>query len=493
MRALLVLAVGLSAAGILPALAVARLSPVVVFLAPLTGAAMAAVAATIELGAGGTIGADYVAVAVIVNLAAIVWWLAARRAAQPRAVPSRSAPAIRAMWGWSVLTMVVVLGCLAIPLIALRTQMFGWDANSIWLTHTLMVYGGHHELLTGLQNGAYSFSNPDYPPLVPASAALAFEFFGLGNLHLAADMTSLLTGCAVGVAATGIAAIGTRLNASAAGAGAATAAAGSGARRAVGIAGVAAAGATCLVGFAVSGPFAVEGYADLLWAAAAAGAVIWGLVLPPSRQALGVAWICAVAASLTKNEGLTTALVIIVLIALRYRPLSLHRLGARDWAERAAFVVLPALPGLAWAGLIKHIGVSDEFFNSASGQTPLYRAQASVAGMAEHLHVAPVALAVLVAGCLFLRGDRVRARLGNPAWLWLACLGSLATIFATYVNGRLDIHGWLGTSVNRTTIFAQLVLYSDLAVWLVIAVEAAFARMAEQVSARDFPSRSARL
>lgn len=489
MKALLALAVGLGAAGVLPALAVARRSPVVVFLAPLTGASMAAVAAAIELGAGGSIVADYVAVAVIVNLAVIVWWVAARRAAQPRAVPARPAHRIGTIWGWPVLTVVALLGCLAIPLIALRAQMFGWDANSIWLTHTLMVYGGHHQLLTGLQNVAYQFSNPDYPPLVPAAGALAFEFFGLGNLHLSPEMTTLLSACALGVVGAGIAATGTGLDASAAGTGAAVTAPLGGARRAASIAGIVAAGAICVVGFAVSGAFAVEGYTDLVWAAFAAGAVIWGLVLPRGPAALGVAWISAVAASLTKNEGLTTALVIIVLIALRYRPLSQRGPAARLWAERAAFVVLPALPGVAWAALIKHIGVSDAFFKTGSGQTPLYRAQATVAGMYVHLHVAPVALAVLLAGWMFLRPDRERARFANPAWLWLACLGSLAIIFVTYVNGGLEIHSWLRNSVNRTTIFAQVVLYAELAVWLVISVEAAFAWMAERVSAPDSSAR----
>ena len=77
-------------------------------------------------------------------------------------------------------------------------------------------------------------------------------------------------------------------------------------------------------------------------------AVIWGLVLPRRPQALGVAWICAAAASLTKNEGLTTALIIIVLIALRYRPLSLPGPAARRWTERAASWCCPPCPG--WPG-----------------------------------------------------------------------------------------------------------------------------------------------
>ncbi len=94
--------------------------------------------------------------------------------------------------------------------------------------------------------------------------------------------------------------------------------------------------------------------------------------------------------------------------------------------------------------------------------------------MAAHLAVAPVAFAVLLAGCCLLRKDRERARLGNPAWLWTACAASLAIVFATYVVGGFEIHGWLRDSVNRTTIFAQVLLYADLAVWLVIALEAAF-------------------
>jgi hypothetical protein len=355
-----------------------------------------------------------------------------------------------------------VAGCLAVPLSALRGGLLAGDGNPIWTTHALMVYGGHHELLTSLQNPAYVISNPDYPPLVPAASALAFKFYGLGNLHLGVDMTVLVTACALGVVAMGIVAVSD------------VAAAGSGARWPARVVAVAAAGVIGVVGFAVSDVFAVEGYADLVWAAFAVGAVIWGLVLPRSPRALAVAWICAAAASLTKNEGLATALIIIAAIALRYRPFSLPGPMARRWAERAVLVLLPALPGLAWAGIIRLIGVHDAFFTTGSPEARLTRAGATVLGMARFLHVAPLALAVLLAGCWFLRADRQRAGLANPAWLWICCLGSLAVISVTYMFGDLEIHGWLANSVNRTTIFAQLVLYTEIAVWLVIAAEGAF-------------------
>jgi hypothetical protein len=460
-RALLVVIAGLGLPGILPALAVARRGPALVFLAPLMGAVMAAVAAELELGVGLSLLTWYVVVAMTANVAVVAWWLAAGRS-RPQAGPP---------WAWSILTVVVVLGGLIVPLTGLRAGIIGYDGNAIWLTHTLMVSGGHHELLTGLRSAAYTFSNPDYPPLVPAAGALAFALVGRGDLRVAIEVTALLNACALGVVGAGVAAVAGR------------------GRPLSRLAALVAAAAVCIVGFSVTGIYyAVGGYADLLWSAAAVGAVVWGLVLPRSTQALGIAWICAAVASVTKNEGLTTALVVLVLIAFRYRPPAPSWLrrsreqpasrglqgvavwpAVRSWAERAGFVVGPALPGLAWAGLARVIGLNDAFFTSSSTESPASRAGATIHGMAPYLAVAPVALAVLVAGCYFVRRDRRRARLANPAWLWAVCLLYLAIIFATYVLGSPEIQWWLHTSVARTTIFPQLLLYTDLAIWLVIA------------------------
>jgi hypothetical protein len=477
MRGLVVLVAGLALPGVLPALAVAGWSAMVVYLAPVIGAVMAAVAVEVELGLGGSLVPDYLAVAGIVNIAVIAWWVTVRRGARPR---NAQAPRTRGAWAWSVLAVLVVAGCLAVPLSALRGALLTGDGTTIWTTHALMVYGGHHELLASLQNPSYVISNPDYPPLASAASALAFKFYGLGNLHLGVDMTVLVTACALGVVAMGIVAVSD------------VAAEGSGARWPARVVAVAAAGVIGVVGFAVSGPYAVEGYIDLVWAAFAVGAVIWGLVLPRSPRALAVAWICAAAASLTKNEGLTTALIIIVAIALRYRPFSLPGPAARRWAERAVFVLVPALPGLAYAGMMRLLGVHDAFFTAGSPESGITRAGATVAGMAEYLHVAPLALAVLLAGCWFLRADRQRAGLANPVWLWICCLGSLAIIFVTYVFGDLEIHGWLLHSVNRTTIFAQVVLYTEIAVWMVIAAEGAFGRAPVRAD-RDPPRASEHL
>jgi hypothetical protein len=464
--ALVIVLLGLGGPGFLPALAAAGRSPVLVFLAPITGAVMAAVAAEIELGVGGALLPCFVLVAAVANLAVIAWWWLSVRPARSRAGRAPAAGFTRRRASWLGLTVVTLVTALAVPLMAMRAHVVGWDANSIWLTHALMISGGHHELLTSLQNRAYRFSNPDYPPLVPAAGSLAVTLFGIGNLDITVDVTAFLTACALGAAAAGIAAIA------------------AGARPLIRAIAVAVSGAVCLTGFAVAGSDGLDGRTDLLWAAAAAAAVVWGLVLPASARALVVAWICAAAASLTKNEGLATALLILVLIAARYRPLRPYLKPARPglglpWAERAGIAALPALPGLTWAGLVRMIGLHDAFFGGRSAQPLSSRAVATAAAMAGQLTILPVAAGVLAAGCWSLRRHRERTRLANPAWLWLAWLGSLAIIFGTYVFGSPGIHWWLATSITRTMIFARVLLYADLAIWLVLGVAAAANRSLE--------------
>ena len=87
MNALLIVLAALGGAGLLPALVLARRSPVLVFLAPLIGACMAAVGAEFELGVGGSLRTCFIAVAAAVNTIAVVWWLVASGSAGGRVRP----------------------------------------------------------------------------------------------------------------------------------------------------------------------------------------------------------------------------------------------------------------------------------------------------------------------------------------------------------------------------------------------------------------------
>ncbi len=460
----------LSLPALVPTIALVGLRPTTLFLVPLVGSILAGVAAEFELAIGGSLLTWFILLAALINAATVRrFW---RIAHLPRWSP------------WSWLTVVAVIVAVAWPLQALRSPIISYDGYAIWTLHALLIYGGHHTLL-GLANRVYVFSNPDYPPLVPASGALAFVSEGHVDIRLAVIVTGVLNACGLGVVACGIVeAVSRKRN-----------------PWAKGVA-IAIAGAVCLIGSGIAGYAEVSGYADLLWAATAVAAVVFGLVLPRSSWHLAVAWLCATVASLTKNEGLTTALMIFLLICIRYLPelRTLARSGAAKLARTSVrtvsessvgsarsngathnvlasllavpFALAMAGPGLAWAALIRLEGIGTIFFgHSLSGhESARQRLHPTLVGLTQELHILPVAVGVALAASLALRGNRTRLGLGNPGWLWLVVAGSLSVLAITYVIGSLEINWWLRTSALRTTIFANLALYTDLAIWFVVAV-----------------------
>jgi len=456
-NAALTFVLGLALTGLVPAVVIAGASPVSVFVAPLIGAVAAGVAVELEVGLGGTILPWFVVVALALN--AVALGILLRRKSLPT-------------WeggGWSLVTLGVLLAALAIPLTGLRAHEVGYDAAVTWTTHALLVSAGHRTLVSGLQNPVYAaWANPDYPPLVPAVNALGFSFAGRSVLILGPELTALLNAAAVGVLATGIATVCRPVT------------------RRGHVLSISVAALMCLVGFAVGGNYVllgnygVDGNADLLWSAAAVAAVLWGLVLPRSRSALLVAWSCAVVASLSKNEGLVTAVAVLLLIALRYRrPLLPLRTGAgvpsrreimTSWGQWGAMWICPAVPGLVWAAQVRLLGVQSDFFGTPQGESIALRTSATVKAMAHHQVVLPVALVIATIGCIWFWNSRRTAGLGHPVWLWAAWAAGTLFIFATYVFGDLEIHGWLASSVDRTTIYSKLVLLVDIAVWALVAL-----------------------
>jgi hypothetical protein len=479
-----------------PSIAIAGVRPVTIFLTPLVGGLMAGFAAECELAAGGTLVMWFIMIAVLVNVLSLMVRLALLHPGDRtnRPILMRQLLHVDEEWRspWPWISTLVIAGAVAWPLRALQMPIVVYDARYIWTLHSLFIYGGHHTYLMALKNPAYAFSNPDYPTLVSATGAFGFAINGgpNPNIHLAVSLTAILNACALGVAACGLASV-PRKEAPPW-------------TRAVAIGGGA---AVCLIGFGLNepfagygwnGPFAVGGDADLLWAASALAATIYGLLLPRSSSHLAIGWICATVAALTKNEGLTVALVILALMTIRYIPSPSPRevthpgqpegqveliVGRRladrfelivprtlaVWLSRASLWLTMAVPSLLWPLLMKYEGIGSDFFGTSS-ESVSERFRPTVSAIANNLHILPVAAAVAIVGRLTLRRTRVQTGLSGPVWIWIVIAWSLIALTATYVFGGLEIGFWLSTSANRTTVFAQIALYADMVVWMIIAV-----------------------
>jgi hypothetical protein len=347
-------------------------------------------------------------------------------------------------------TFLVLLVAVVWPLVVLRVPVIGYDAQAIWLLHAAMVFGGHNTLVADMTNRSYLFSNPDYPPLYPGLAALVYATQGRLDYHLGVAAIAVLNACTLGVVGTGVMeAVERRTRALRWGAILLMVA------------------FLCGAIYGVAGQFAINGYADLLWAGAAVGATLYGLVLSPSRRHFVVACLCIAVAALAKNEGFVTSVIVACLIGARM--FTCRPQGVRIWLRMAALGAALA-PTVAWIIAVRSKGLSDAYLGS-SAESTLTRLSAATVGMWGQLHLVLAALSVLLLGALLLRSHRVGFGLANPAWLWAVAVLSTLAIAATYVLGSYEIHWWLGSSVNRTTIFANALLLTDMAVWAVVAIQ----------------------
>ncbi len=172
-------------------------------------------------------------------------------------------------------------------------------------------------------------------------------------------------------------------------------------------------------------------------------------------------------AAATKNEGTAVALVVAVVIGLRYVGSGRDPVRAVRTLVAAA---VPLVPAAAWALAIRAQHIKDAFFATHSPESLSTRAAAVAPAMWARLHVVPVAAAVAVVGWWALGADRRAARLGHPVLLWVAAVWGTCAIALTYIFGALEIHWWLSTSVKRTTIFTDVLVSADMAAWALLAL-----------------------
>jgi hypothetical protein len=466
----------LAAAGALPAATLVGMGWLTVPAAPLAGAVLAAASAAGCLAVGGPLLGWFVGLAIVAAAGTVaVWrrWPAAipfrrRRGAGDGRVGGRPAGHRAAGAAGAV----VVLVATAWSLVALRAPTVGFDARTIWMLHGVWFLDGHQVALAALRSHAIPFAHASYPPLVGGSVAVSWLVTGDHGYGLGVVMVALLDACALAAAAWVAVEVGRRVGAALAADVGRGAGGGHAARRRPAVAytaGVVVAGLLVLAAAGVVGPFATNGYADPLWALAAVGAVGFGLVLPGRGRDLGAAVLLLAVAGLTKDEGIVTAMAIVVLIALRgARGSWVARPGTLPWrpiVAGAAGVVALA----AWPGLVKLLGATADVTITGPRQgDDLSRAHQTADAMAAHLHVLLLALPVAVVGGLLLRRARRAAGVGNDGWAWASLAAGIVIVAAAYVTGGGDVGFWLATSVHRTTFFPALVGWWIVGTWAVV-------------------------
>lgn len=433
----------LVAPGVVPASSVAGGWLTVVCLAPVVTCLLAAVAAAAALVTRTPVLPWFAVVTIAVHV------LAARRERNARPAPDPR------------LALVIVLAAVA-PLVALRTADAGWDARSIWFLHARWFLGGGSYTWDAMGSSTYLFSHPDYPPLVPAIVAVVWRLTGSIDLRVAQVVVAVLNAAGLGLVGLAIGRVVPRDS-----------------HVAVTVGAAAAATATVMAGWGLAGTYGTNGYVDLTWAALAVAACIHLLALPTSSTTIAVGVVAAIAAGLTKNEAIPAVVAIVSLAALRHR---------RPW------LLLAALPVLTWPLLARLTGARSDFLG---GTLPPGAPRAVVHHVGARLGPSwravrswewdpfiPAAV-VSIAGLVAVRQVRHALGVAATAWSWAVVGVMTAATVAAYVVSPYDLAWHLGTSVERTTVAARLLLYAEAAIWSTCAAAAVQRRFATTMPPRS--------
>ena len=469
----------LAAAGAVPVFAAVGPRWVAVPLAPLAGSVLAGVAATASLTFGGTLLGWFVGLAVTASVVVFGLWIQWPEYGPLGPAAGRWPGRARFRLAGAAGFLAVVVAC-AWSFRGLRTPTVGFDARALWVMRPGWFLQSHAQLLVDLRTRGLVLTQSAYPPLVSASAAVAWKVTGVHTARLGVTTVAVLNACALAAAALAVVECGRgaalRLAGAVAPAGSAVddtgAAPGTPQARppwAPMLAGVVAAVLLVPVAAGVCEPFLTNGYADPLWSLAAVGAVAWGLQARSDRSGRAVAAVLVLVAGLTKDEGLVTALALVALVAARSIGPDGVRGGWRRWRVPVGVAALEVAV-LAWWPVAMHVigarGASSTFTASNGAGS---RASAVVHGMSPYLHVLVLAVPLSVVGGLALAGLRRRAGVGNDLWAWLALTVGLVAVGGALVSGTGAIVPWIRSTVHRITEYPILQAWWIVAVWAVVA------------------------
>jgi len=444
----------LGAAGLLPVVAGVGWRWYAVPLAPLAGAVLAALAATASSTFGGALMSWFVGLGASAAAAVFGVWVV-RPDLGPRSVSHVSVGRTDRLVG--VAGFVLVVAAIAWSLRGLRTPTVGFDARALWVMRPGWFLQSHHQLLIDLKTRDLVLTQSAYPPLVSASAAVAWKITGLHTARLGVTTVAVLNACALAAAALAVVECGRTA-----------------ARRvsrgwpawAMGVVGAV---LLVVVAAGVTEPFLTNGYADPLWSLAAVGATAFGLQLRSDPSARAAAVVLVLVAGMTKNEGLVTAIALVVLVAAR----SIGAAGLRGAWTRWVVPVVVAGSELAllawWPILMKAIGARGATSSFTASTDLAHRTDATIHGMSPYLHVLVLAVPLSIAGGLALHVVRRNSGAGNDGWAWLALATGLVAVGGALVTGSGAIGPWILSTVHRITEYPILQAWWIIGTWAVVA------------------------
>jgi hypothetical protein len=447
--------VALAAAGALPVLATVGLRWFAVPLAPLAGAVVAALSANASLTFGGSLLDWFVGLAALGAAAVFGVWVVRPDLGPRRSPAGAGGGGVHRAAG--VVGFLLVVATCAWSLRGLRSPTVGFDARAMWVMRPGWFLQSHGQLLIDMKARGLVLTQSAYPPLVSASAAVAWKITGVHAARLGVTTVAVLNACALAAAALALVECG-------------RAVARSVNRPWIPMAvGLIAAVLLVVVAAGVTEPFLTNGYADPLWSLAAVGAVAFGLQLRDEAGSRAATVVLILVAGTTKNEGLVTALALIVLVTMR----SIGWAGLRGaWNRWRAPLVIAGceLVALAWwPVLMKAIGARGATSTFTASTDLAHRTSATVHGMSPYLHVLVLAVPLSVVGGLALAGVRRRGGVGNDGWAWLALASGLVAVGAALVTGSGAIGPWILSTVHRITEYPILEAWWIIGFWAVVA------------------------
>jgi hypothetical protein len=410
------------------------------------GCLLAGVAATAAVLTRSALVPWLIVLVVFVNVLAVARLVQRRRGGRPFIVFEQD------RWVWAPAAAAAAAAAYGIT--ELRRPDIAWDTRSIWFLHARLVDGGGHTYVAAMHSSAYSFSHTEYPLLIPGSVAEAWRVVGSRDYRLGQVIIGLLSASLLVVAGSLLGrVVRGRL------------------RTPVGIV---LAAALVFAAFWVSAANASNGLADLPAAAAAVAGAIALLVLPMSLPYVSVVGVlCVWITALTKTEGAIACVAIAALVVVRHLIESASQVPWRQRLLRGfGWGALLAGPPLVWLAFTAVEVTAPTYYGGIAPDhlSPVTRGHMALSILLRHMWMLAWLVPLIAFACVVLARVRRRWGIGSPVWLPLIVGLYLGGLVFAYATGPYAVAWWVGSSADRVTYLPRLLLLTELAVVVAVAV-----------------------